>query len=441
MKVSFNRVPKEVKRSGKAACRCGCVLLLSLAVGTCSGAEPAVSSDGAPAAATLSVKMDQAWSVAWVRFYSPKTDLFYDYLSSYEPGKELAHLPTADEVSRQYPNPYGYGTGMEDCMISAGVMLSMVIDRYAVTHDASLKADALKIFNGIKLCATVHGVPGFIARGVCPGNASGVYINSSRDQYTHCVYSLWEYYHSPLCDAATQSAIRNILKEIADRMTRNVTPANNYDFLRADGTRDPRGICRMLEVQAHEAARLPMFYAAAWDVGRDGEHYRLYRKFLGPAVEQSFQLQRSTPTYALLQMQCSLDLLCRLETDSALKARLRQAMLLVAQHAAARAVSAGSAGQKLDLTMIGPDWRQSGGLVGDYRKVWYCIRESGEAALTQLLVNEPPLPDPQRALLAQSITRLDYERVSSSGILYLLAAYWKASGLGIFTHPQPLLKP
>jgi hypothetical protein len=51
-------------------------------------------------------------------------------LTSYEDGKELSHLPTAAEVERQYPNVYGYGTGMEDCMISAGVMLSMIVDRY-----------------------------------------------------------------------------------------------------------------------------------------------------------------------------------------------------------------------------------------------------------------------------------------------------------------------
>jgi len=45
-----------------------------------------------------------------------------------------------------------------------------------------------------------------------------------------------------------------------------VTPENDFDFCRADGTRCPLGICRMWKVQPHEAARLPMIYAAAWDV-------------------------------------------------------------------------------------------------------------------------------------------------------------------------------
>jgi hypothetical protein len=54
---------------------------------------------------SLAARMDQAWEVSWGRFFHPGTKLFYDYLSSYEPGRELAHLPTADEVARQYPNP------------------------------------------------------------------------------------------------------------------------------------------------------------------------------------------------------------------------------------------------------------------------------------------------------------------------------------------------
>ena len=34
---------------------------------------------------------DAAWHASWSRFYKPETHLFYDYLTSYERGKELAH--------------------------------------------------------------------------------------------------------------------------------------------------------------------------------------------------------------------------------------------------------------------------------------------------------------------------------------------------------------
>ena len=58
-------------------------------------------------------------------------------------------------------------------------------------------------------------------------------------------------------------------------MTRNVPPENDYDSLRADGSRDPRGISRMWNVKGHEAARLPMIYAAAREAtGKRESHDR-----------------------------------------------------------------------------------------------------------------------------------------------------------------------
>jgi hypothetical protein len=101
-------------------------------------------------------------------------------------------------------------------------------------------------------------------------------------------------------------------------MTRNVTPENDYDSLRADGTRDTRGISRMWNVKGHEAARLPMIYAAAWDATGKQEYFDRYRKYLTPAVQQSFIVEEWQPTYALLQMQISLELLKSLEQDPVL---------------------------------------------------------------------------------------------------------------------------
>lgn len=377
--------------------------------------------------------MGQAWDVSWSRFYLPKTKLFYDYLSSYELGRELAHLPTADEVARQHPNECGYGTGMEDCMISAGVMLSLIVDRYAVTNDETLRARVASVFQGIQFCATVHGVPGFLARGVCPEDGKSTYVNSSRDQYTHAVHGLWLYLHSPLCGAETKRAIGEILSAIADRMTRNVTPENDYDSLRADGTRDTRGISRMWNVKGHEAARLPMIYAAAWDATGKQEYFDLYRKYLEPAIQQSFVVEEWQPTYALLQMQISLELLKSLEREPALKKQMNEIMAMISQRCAARALRADGSAPKLDLTMTCSDWRSGEGLSskGQYRPVWYNIRESGEAALAQLVDQGASLPAEQQALLTRAVTRLDYDQVSSCGVFYLQAAYWKARRCGL----------
>ena len=395
--------------------------------------EAAAATAGKPPARTLAACVDQAWEVTWKRFYLPKTHLFYDYLSSYEPGKELAHLPAAEEVKRGYPNECGYGTGMEDGMISAGVMLQLIVDRYAVTKEEALRERARDVFEGVKLCATAHGATGFLARAVCHEDLKSIYQNSSRDQYTHAVHGLWMYARSPLCDGATQAEIGTVVSAIADRMTRNVVPANDYDSLRADGSRDTRGISRMWNVMGHEAARLPMIYAAAWDVTGRPEYRELYRKYVAEAVKQSSNIDGRETTYALLQMQDSLELLDALEQDPGLKRQMREVMAVVSARCAERARNAGRAADKLDLTALCGDWRTTEALAwkGAYRKVWYSIRESGEAALTQLMDPVTPFSDEQKELLIRAITRLDYNKVSSCGIFDLQAAYGKARRRGL----------
>ncbi len=375
----------------------------------------------------LSQSIDRAWDVSWSRFYRDDTHLFYDYLTSYEKGKELEHLPTAVEVARQFPNIYGYGTGMEDCMISAGVMLSMVVDRYSVTKEESLRKRAYEVFQGIQLCATAHGKKGFLARGVCHEDLKSIYINSSRDQYTHAIHGLWHYARSPLCSDETKREISSILVDIADRMTRNVTPENNYDSLRADGTRDTRGISRMWKVKGHEAARLPMIYAAAWDVTGNRSYRKLWRKYIIEAVKQSSDVENGQPTYAFLQMQMSLELLAVMEPDPQLKKQMYEVMTSVAQRCSARATGADKRAEKIDLTQVCTDWRTGHGISekGNYRKIWYCIRESGEAALAQMVADNP-FPEEQMQVLSRSLNRLNYDKVSSNGIFFLQAAYWKS---------------
>jgi hypothetical protein len=306
--------------------------------------------------------------------------------------------------------------------------LSLITDRFAVTRDESLRERAKAVFQGIRRCALEHDAPGFVARGLCPEDGRGFYPNSSRDQYTHVVHGLWLYRRSPLCDAETRAVIGDILTATADRMIRNVTPANDFDSLRADGSRDARGISRMWNVKGHEAARLPMIYAAAWEATGRSDYHERYRQLLRPAIDQSATVEEQQPTYALLQMQISLELLADLEPDAGLKKQMHGIMAMIAQRCAARAKRADQTAGKLDLTMPCSDWRTGEGLEweGAYRKVWYNIRESGEAALSQLVGQAAAFPIEQQKLLTRAITRLDYQQVSSCGIFYLQAAYWKA---------------
>jgi hypothetical protein len=41
--------------------------------------------------------------------------------------------PFAEEIAQKYPVECGYGTSMEDYMVSADVMLSMIVGRLSVT--------------------------------------------------------------------------------------------------------------------------------------------------------------------------------------------------------------------------------------------------------------------------------------------------------------------
>ncbi|WP_395744078.1 hypothetical protein [Prosthecobacter sp.] len=364
---------------------------------------------------------------------------FGDYLSSYEKGKEQAHLPAAEEVKRLYPNPCGYSTGMEDGAILGGAMLSVLCDRFAVMKEEGLREKAASVFAGLKLCATVHGVRGFVARNVCREDAKSVYINSSRDQVTHFVHGLWQYYRSPLADEGTKKEIREVLADVAERMIAFVTPENDFDFCRADGTRCPLGICRMWNVQAHEAARLPMIYAAAWDVTGE-ERYRVqWRRYATEAIEQSANPDEHKPAYALLQMQCSLEVLHELETDAVVKKTIHERMAHVRDLAAKRftwVLSQIAKKSAEEMRMVGPDWRkvavwknQKGypnPQWGPYREVWHLTREAGESALVMLMIDPTMVSMEQRKALAELLRGFDYMHNSSCGIIYHLAACWKA---------------
>lgn len=389
--------------------------------------------------AELVPQITQAWDVTWSRFYLPQVQTFGDYLSSYEKGSEQAHLPTAEEVKRQYPNPCGYSTGMEDGAILGGAMLSILCDRFATTGEEPLREQAANVFAGLKRCATVHGVRGFVARNVCREDATSVYINSSRDQVTHFAHGLWQYYRSPLADEATKKQIRDLLADVAERMITFVTPENDFDFCRADGQRCPLGICRMWNVQAHEAARLPMIYAAAWDVTRDERYRAQWQRYAKDAIAQSANPDDHKPAYALLQMQCSLEVLHELEPDAALKAIIHERMSHVRDLAAKRfawVLSQLAKKSTEEMQMLGPEWRkvpvwknQKGypnPQWGPYREIWHLTREAGESALVVLMIDPAAVPAEQQNALAALIRGFDYAHNSSCGVIYHLAAYWKA---------------
>jgi len=405
----------------------------------------AVESGGAPSDQQLHTKAEDAWRAAWERFYDDRTHLFYDYVCSYDPVKRLAGLPTPAEAAQQNPNPNGWGTGMEDCAISGGLMLATVCDRFAATGDAALRPYAQKVFAGLQALVESSATEGFVCRGLCPGDRKSHYPESSRDQYTWYVYGLWRYYHSPLVQPEEKAVIRKLVTAICARMERNIVAEHKFSIGKDTGAFD--GIVdKMWENLAHEVARLPMIYAIGADVTGDQHWKNLARRYSPEAAAKSKEASTKIP-YALLQQQTSLEVLYRLEADPALKKQWLETMVLVAGRAK---VFFGKClkYQAPAAAQVHFDWREwplktSGSYSVPTRPDAFLaedrtIREPAEAALVQLLLPEPALTPEQLALMKQMIAQVDYAKVVFYGHYYTQAVYWRAVRCGLIQLPAAI---
>lgn len=390
----------------------------------------------------LRAKAEEAWRAAWDRFYDDRTHLFYDYVCSYDPQKRLAALPTSQETRRQYPNPNGWGTGMEDCAISGGLMMSMVCDRFEATQDARLRPFAEKVFAGLALLGTLSPSEGFVIRGVSPADGRAHYCESSRDQYTWHVYGLWRYYHSPLSQPAEKATIRRIITAICSRLERNVVAANDYRIGKETGAFDGL-VDKMWENAAHEVARLPMIYAIGADLTGDRRWKDLACRYSPEAAAKSKEESTKIP-YALLQQQVSLEALYQLEESPELRRQWRETMRVVADRAQ---VFLGKClkYQAPTVSEFYFDWRtwplhkssiyqvptRPDAIVTEGRT----IREPAEAALAQLFCPQPSLNPEQLGLVKQMIAQVDYARVVYFGHYYTQAVYWRAVRFGLLKLP------
>jgi hypothetical protein len=140
-----------------------------------------------------------------------------------------------------------------------------------------------------------------------------------------------------------------------------------------------------------------MIYAAAWNATGNNEYYELYRKYINEAVSESFKVEARTT----LQMQSCFELLKTIEKDPELSRKMDEIMALVSKLVYSRAIKAEKDASSLDLTMLTSDWRSVTVIKmgSEYRKVWYCVRESGEAALTLLTDPYFVFTEEQRTLL------------------------------------------
>lgn len=364
-------------------------------------------------AATRQDQLDQLAQRGWKHvmevFYSPKTKLIYTSLPS-----KVTKARHFDNGLLQWSEGLSYGRGMEDTPILGGLALDMLVDQYNVTKDESLKEEAYKIFQGMDNLVNAHPYKGFLARGLCEEDGKSICALTSRDQHTHFFHGLWNYFNSPLPDDATKAKIQSLFTDIAELMIRNVTEENDWHFLQADGSKDPRGLSKMWNVYPHEASRLPMIYIATWDVTKKQRYWDEYIKWADKTLEASLQLPQQPdslinglmPPYAFLQMNTSLELILKIDPDPQRKAKLRQAMQFPAELAAKKA-------PPMDA--------------GNGRYLCSCA----ELALTQLLTPDFPFDKIQSELVAKALLEPPVDIVASCRAVHVIAAYWKARANGI----------
>jgi hypothetical protein len=260
-------------------------------------------------------------------FGSTQTGLVYHHRLNGPQG--LGALESPDEIAlgrvRAQEMPYGYGSGIQDVALENGHLLFALCDAYDATRDEFLAGTARRIFEGMKLVATVSPVPGFVPRGPHPDGKS-YYRDSSMDQHTTFVYALWRYYHSPLATEDDKQFIADELDSVARRL-------EQYDWgIRVeDGSRQAHVGFSWLQFTRTGATVLLAVVAAVADVTGD-EHWRDLYENLGAEKEGarwkllSADSQEKWPPFTLYSNQFAVGLavLARTEGDAQRRAQVRE---------------------------------------------------------------------------------------------------------------------
>lgn len=411
--------------------------------------------------AGLATNADRAWNGILRYTLHPKTDILYEAQESV--------LPTPEEIARHYPNVCGWCTGMEDGLLAGGPLLLAALARIDARggHDEAAEAVARRVFRGLMTCAEVSGVPGFLARAVSPFDGKSFYPSSSRDQYTLFVYAMWRAFRHPFAaKEGWKPRIAKVLADVAAYCERTVTKENGWSLKRADGgaarvskmwtddvrsrTSDGRGSIDFGGIYPHEMARLPMIYAAAWDVTGDRHWRGEYEKYADDALDMSeLRDPASERVFALLQMQVSLSLLHEVERNESRRARLMRIMtdrtkwaLLVS--CPRKRMNELFRSAESELYEPYPDWRKlllrplekigTGALAREElfpvqpearKAVWAYVRETGERMMMQVLCPGWRISDADERGFAEDLSRVDFSRPCWTAPAIALWYYWE----------------
>jgi len=415
-------------------------------------------------------RAEEAWDLLSRDLLHPKTGILTDALAPDDgkPGLRCErNLPTPEEISKQFPNPNGWGTTMEDGVLHTVPFLLSALARNRATGDGESVALARRMFTGLKRCVEIPGT-GYLARNICPSDGRSFYWNCSRDQYTLWVYGMWRYFHSTLATEGDRADIARLVSMVARFHEKCVTPENQYNSVRYDGkvgivcrmwvsnpygkpTITKKGGGSIEGLCAHEALRLHMIYLAAWDITGEDRWKALYDGIADGGLHiAELPLRENLAGFTSLQMQLSQRLLWEADPDPVRKERL----LKLLKRGADCAGHSFSVTERLfkerkgDISAAAPNWRgylfhylgsgawlAPGNMINGFAYMWpewprdfgesyTCAREFGEGMCGRLLVpGRKPEPEWDGRFNAQ-LAKMDFKTHCSAGAVYPLLAYW-----------------
>lgn len=297
-------------------------LLLGIALGIASATL--ATTDG-----NFSDRVRAACDAYQVGFFSTNTDVAY--LQRLDGPRGIGALERPEEIAAGrvggQDKPYGYGSGIEDVALANGLLLFALCDAHDAKRSPWIADFARRVFRGMRRVGTLSPVPGFVPRGPHPDGIS-YYRDSSTDQHTLFVCSLWRYFRSTIASDDDRAFIRRELDEFARRMERNSwTLKVEDDSRRAHVGWDWRG-------KSDPSAHILLSTLAAVADATGDSHWRdEYRRFADEGNGLRWRLIGANPTeeprYTLFYNQSSVRLatLARIETDplrrAVVEARLR----------------------------------------------------------------------------------------------------------------------
>ncbi len=380
--------------------------------------------------------------------FCEETNLFYDYIVPEKRGDFKAYLPSLEYINKNIPNPCGWGTGMEDSMINGSVMLEAAVLGYELTKEENFKSLAKKFFKGLKLCASISESEGFLARSVSPVDGKTHYIDSSRDQYTHWIFSVSKYFESGYAEKDDMDFIKKALIGFAKRAKRNVCEEKGWNLLREDG--GTGFVTALWNAAAHEMMRLPMFYLAAWKIGGDESFKEDYLRFRdeGLLASEEILYKDNMRPFAFGQMQLSLKYCYDHDEDLSFRERCLKLIKQNAEYGLNKAIN--SAKENLteeNFSIIhskATPWNETpawfNGYLSDYayfvpmhykslfpqglKGAWH-IRDIGDAASIYLNSPDAEYNKELKEAVIHAMEYVDTEKYNSDAVCYLLIPYYK----------------